>query len=77
MAKVVLVTGGSGLVGKGIEWCEQNIGYPDTKFVFLNSGDADLRNLEQTRACFQKHKPTHVIHLAARVVSFFHYKYLN
>ncbi|EKX39255.1 hypothetical protein GUITHDRAFT_160025 [Guillardia theta CCMP2712] len=70
---VVLVTGGSGLVGKAIEWqVEHN--HPSTngaKFIFLSSKDADLRNLEQTRTAFMKHKPTHVIHLAARVGGLF------
>ncbi len=65
----VLVTGGTGLVGKAIEWNHVNKPkYPDAKFIFLSSADADLRDLSQTMACFQKHKPTHVIHLAAIVV---------
>ena len=98
MAPLVLVTGGSGLVGKGIRWqvrddgfdgvcsrrlhdafpvpsrsfaccsataccsltvstrqVEENGNTPQgATFVFLSSKDADLRNLESTRACFQK-----------------------
>ena len=66
----VLVTGGTGLVGKGIEWNHKNKPkYPDAEFIFLSSKDADLRDLASTRACFEKHKPTHVIHLAAIVVT--------
>ena len=63
------MTGGTGLVGKAIEWNSQHKSYPDTEFFFLSSSDADLRDLAQTTACFAKFKPTHVIHLAARVVS--------
>mmetsp|Transcript_47866 Transcript_47866/g.95905 ORF Transcript_47866/g.95905 Transcript_47866/m.95905 type:complete len:320 (+) Transcript_47866:13-972(+) len=71
--KRVLVTGGTGLVGKGIEWQVENKNpmCEGVKFIFLSSKDADLRNLEQTRAAFEKHKPTHVIHLAARVGGLF------
>jgi hypothetical protein len=37
------------------EQVEENKNTPqDAKFIFLSSKDADLRNLEQTRACFQK-----------------------
>jgi len=63
-------TGGTGLVGSGIRWQveENNYRPKGAKFVFLSSKDADLRDMESTRAAFQKHKPTHVIHLAARVV---------
>ncbi len=65
----VLVTGGTGLVGKAIEWNHKNKpAHPDAEFIFLSSSDADLRDLAQTMACFEKHKPTHVIHLAAIVV---------
>jgi len=65
----VLVTGGTGLVGRAIEWNQINKPkYPNAKFVFLSSKDADLRDLASTMACFEKHKPTHVIHLAAIVV---------
>ncbi|KAJ1476649.1 tissue specific transplantation antigen [Baffinella frigidus] len=72
-APVVLVTGGTGLVGSGLRWQveENNYRPKGAKFVFLSSKDADLRDLESTRAAFQKHKPTHVIHLAARVGGLF------
>lgn len=58
-------------MGSGLRWQveENNYRPKGAKFVFLSSKDADLRDLESTRAAFQKHKPTHVIHLAARVVS--------
>ena len=41
--KVVMVTGGSGLVGKGIEANVLRDPRPDEKWVFLTSKDGDLR----------------------------------
>ncbi|KAF0484139.1 epimerase-domain-containing protein [Gigaspora margarita] len=74
--KVILVTGGSGLVGKAIEWVIENdkgrFGkMEDEKWIFLTSKDGDLRSAEATRAIFDKYKPTHVIHLAALVGGLF------
>jgi GDP-L-fucose synthase len=69
--KVMLVTGGSGLVGKGIELYLQQNSRPNESWVFLGSKDGDLRKLEDTRAIFEKHRPTHVIHLAAAVGGLF------
>jgi len=74
MATVVLVTGGTGLVGKAIEHII-NTEPQDSRFgkrhnetwIFAGSSDGDLRDPEQTRQLFQKYKPTHVIHLAALV----------
>ena len=46
---VILVTGGSGLVGKGIEWVLSNVTdkrfarRPNEHWVFLTSKDGDLR----------------------------------
>ncbi|KAL1926155.1 hypothetical protein VTP01DRAFT_6020 [Rhizomucor pusillus] len=74
---VILVTGGSGLVGKAIEWVIENdqserFGKrPGEKWVFLTSKDGDLRKADDTRAIFEKYKPTHVIHLAALVGGLF------
>jgi len=39
--------------------------------VFLGSKDANLCNLDSTRAAFEKYHPTHVIHLAASVGGLF------
>jgi len=69
--KVVLVTGGSGLVGKGIEAYLKTAPRPDERWVYLGSKDGDLTKLEDTRAIFEKHQPTHVIHLAASVGGLF------
>ncbi|KNC47914.1 GDP-L-fucose synthase [Thecamonas trahens ATCC 50062] len=69
--KMILVTGGSGLVGHGIRLAAEAEPHEDEEFYFATSKDADLRDLEQTRALFAKVKPTHVIHLAARVGGLF------
>ena len=70
---VVLVTGGSGLVGKAIEHVvsnDTNISR-DEKWVFISSKDADLRDKASTIALFKRVKPTHVIHLAGKVGGLF------
>jgi len=68
---VVLVTGGSGLVGEAIRAmvaAEHAAGqHTHERFVFLSSKDGDLRDYAACQAIFAKHKPTHVIHLAAFV----------
>eukprot|EP00300_Choanocystis_sp_HF-7_P038438 c55382_g1_i1.p1 GENE.c55382_g1_i1~~c55382_g1_i1.p1 ORF type:complete len:334 (+),score=78.97 c55382_g1_i1:58-1002(+) len=71
MAKVVLVTGGSGLVGKALQAVLSREPPADESWVFLSSADADLRDLSQTRHVFELHKPTHVLHLAAYVGGLF------
>ena len=73
----ILITGGSGLVGKGIEWVLNND--KDVRFsqrdneewIFLSSKDGDLRDIKATKAIFEKYKPTHVIHLASFVGGLF------
>ena len=66
------VTGGSGLVGQGVQAVVRADGHkPNEKWVFVGSKDGDLRSLEATRAIFEKHKPTHVLHLAAFVGGLF------
>ncbi|KAF7636951.1 hypothetical protein Mgra_00003691 [Meloidogyne graminicola] len=69
----ILVTGGSGLVGKAIEKVV-NSGEKrdDDEWFFVGSKDCDLTDLEQTRKLFQQIKPTHVINLAAMVGGLFH-----
>lgn len=70
--RVVMVTGGSGLVGHGIRSALLETGQnPNDEWVWLGSKDGDLRDLKQTEAIFEKYKPTHVIHLAARVGGLF------
>ena len=47
--KVVLVTGGTGLVGNGIRIAHERDPRDDEKFIFLSSKDADLTDKESTR----------------------------
>ncbi len=69
--RIVLVTGGTGLVGHGIkEWLEERGECDDRRkdrYVFLSRKDGNLLSFEETRAIFLRHRPTHVIHLAGRV----------
>lgn len=72
MGKVVLVTGGTGLVGRAIEAVIKEENPKDEKWLFVGSKEADLTDLQSTRAMFERHQPTHVIHLAAMVGGLFH-----
>jgi GDP-L-fucose synthase len=64
----VLVTGGSGLIGKSL----QQVVASAENWIFLSSADGDLRSLQKTKQIFERHRPTHVIHLAAIVGGLFH-----
>lgn len=68
---VIMVTGGSGLVGQGIKSYVSANSKPNETWVFLSSKDGDLRDRKSTEAIFEKVKPTHVIHLAAKVGGLF------
>ena len=63
---VVLVTGGSGLVGKAIEAIISEESNTEETWVFASSKDGDLRDKDQTVAMFEKYKPTHCIHVRIR-----------
>lgn len=65
--KSIMVTGGNGLLGYGLRQITQFESVDDYSFVFVDIEDADLRNMEQTRALFDRVKPSGVIHLAADV----------
>ncbi|XP_012553654.2 GDP-L-fucose synthase [Hydra vulgaris] len=69
--QVILVTGGTGLVGKAIQQIVNEDIRPNEFFIFLSSKDADLSCLDQVEKLFEKHQPTHVIHLAALVGGLF------
>uniref|UniRef100_A0A146LWM5 Putative GDP-L-fucose synthase n=1 Tax=Lygus hesperus TaxID=30085 RepID=A0A146LWM5_LYGHE len=69
---VVLVTGGTGLVGSAIKEVVKTEKRPNETWVFVGSKEADLCDLNQTKALFSKYKPTHVIHLAAMVGGLFY-----
>ena len=65
----ILVTGGTGLVGYGIQSIQQK--YPNYEFMFLSSKDCDLSDYKQVNKLFEKEKPDFVIHLAAYVGGLF------
>jgi len=71
--KVILVTGGSGMVGKAIESVikEKELKDDSEEWIFASSKDVNLTDLVATKAYFEKIRPTHVIHLAARVGGLF------
>lgn len=60
----ILVTGGSGLVGKAIQQIKDNYSY---NWYFITSKDCNLTDLEETKLLFNRIKPDFVIHLAANV----------
>jgi len=69
----ILVTGGTGLYGKAIEAViKKTEETKDETWVFLSSKDGNLVNRLEVEAIFEKHKPTHCIHLAAKVGGLFH-----
>jgi GDP-L-fucose synthase len=65
----ILVTGGSGLVGKAIQSLEES--FKDHQFIFLNSKMCDLNSFNQTLLLFEQLKPNYIIHLAACVGGLF------
>lgn len=67
--KKIIVTGGSGLVGRGIESVSKE--YSDIDFIFLSSKDCNLLKEEETYQFLKKHKPDVIIHLAATVGGLF------
>lgn len=67
--KKIIVTGGSGLVGRGIESVSKE--YSDIDFIFLSSKDCNLLNEEETHQYLKKHQPDVIIHLAATVGGLF------
>ena len=69
MKEIVLITGGSGLVGNGIKSIQSN--YPNFDFIFLSSKDCNLEDYTQTLNYFKTTKPDYIIHLAACVGGLF------
>lgn len=75
---VILVTGGSGLLGQAIKYILETEA-PGSRFakkadetwIFVSSAEGDLRDPIQAAKLFEKYKPTHVIHLAAIVGGLF------
>ena len=68
---VIMVTGGSGLVGQAIRMYVESNKKDNEEWIYLSSKDGDLRVRSDTDAIFAKYKPTHVIHLAAKVGGLF------
>ena len=64
----ILVTGGTGLVGYGIQKIQFDY---DHEFIFLSSKDCNLESYEDTNNYFKEKKPDIVIHLAACVGGLF------
>jgi GDP-L-fucose synthase len=68
---VVLVTGANGMVGSCVQDYVNaaNLSTDGRRWVFVASKDTDLRDWGVVEALFKKHKPTHVLHCAARLAS--------
>ena len=60
--KKVLITGGTGMVGKGFHKLDT-----EYSFTFVGSSDYDLCNAAETDFMIRDHNPDAIIHLAARV----------
>jgi GDP-L-fucose synthase len=60
----ILVTGGSGLLGKNLQEILPNAHY-------ISSKECDLRNADEVNNLMSDIKPSHVIHLASRVGGLF------
>ena len=76
----VLVTGGSGLAGRGLQQVVHEGQSDDqqiqtllkkAKFVFLSSKDGDLRDQATVTDIFRAHKPAYVLHLACHLMAGF------
>lgn len=75
-SKVVLVTGGTGLIGRALQSVvaskkAEGILPQDERWIFLSSKDGNLVDRKECEAIFVRERPTHVIHLAARVGGLF------
>ena len=63
MEKKILVTGGTGMVGKYL----QDILPADPNTIYIGSKDCDLTDSSQVDKMWDKVRPTNVIHLGAKV----------
>ena len=80
---LVLVTGGSGLLGSSIKKLVKQQSLEDTgdTYVFLSSSQCDLRNECAVEKMFEKYNPDIVVHLASLVAGLYgnmdnNYKFL-
>jgi GDP-L-fucose synthase len=65
MKKLVLITGGNGLVGSAIKSIRNQ--YPNLDFYYTTHKEVDLTNQKEVEKLFDDIKPNYVIHTAARV----------
>ena len=68
--KIILVTGGTGLVGNAIQYISSEYENEYT-FIFISSKQYDLTNMDTTKDMFEKYHPNYIIHLAACVGGLF------
>ena len=67
----ILVTGGTGLVGNGIQNFLINNNFDNYQFIFMSRKDCNLLDYKETFNFINYHKPTYIIHLAADVGGLF------
>ena len=60
---VVLVTGSGGQLGQSLQFVSQN--YPEIDFVFCNSSELDITDLDNINKIFKQYKPQFCINTAA------------
>lgn len=60
---VILVTGANGQLGQSIKKVESN--YPEFTFIYQNSQELDITNLDSCKSVFEKYKPQYCINTAA------------
>ena len=60
---VVIVTGANGQVGQSLQFIAPN--YPDIQFVFCDSKELDITNLNKIKQLFEQFKPNCCINAAA------------
>lgn len=65
--KTIMVTGGQGMLGHGLQHVVRQEPREGWQFQFVDIEDGDLCDKEATRALFGRVKPAGVIHLAADV----------
>lgn len=68
---IILVTGGSGLVGKSIQSLVKSLEFNIDDYIFLSSSQCDLRRDEEVDKVFNEYKPDVVVHLASLVAGLY------
>ena len=65
----ILVTGGTGIVGNSLKKLINEINNKNDIWLFISSKDCDLTNYQDTCSLFKRELPTHVIHLAVKLMN--------